>query len=178
MTKKATTDPVAVAGASPVLALAGVAAALIGLAQSVAAVARFPNTPVPPSLVDRIGAAEDALRAAVEDLPASLAIGATASPYDDDWIRERFESLDQALAEKLDTLADAQAVAEGLAERDKAISGFGADLARQAERIDALQKDMPDAASLDGRLEGIESTVSGLIKDAVAAKAAAPKSQA
>lgn len=136
--------------ATPALDLAGVAAALIGLAQAVAAVARFPNTPVPPSLVDRIGQAEDALRAAVEDLPGAVALGVPPAAYDDDWIKERFDSLDKALAEKLKTLAVAQTVAEALADRDKAITQL-------IDQVTALET---QGAVLSTRLGELASAVS------------------
>lgn len=133
---KTPTPPSETARETPAaLNLAGVAVALIGLSQAVAAVARFPNTPVPPALVERIGAAEDALRAAVEDLPAAVAVGVTAGSYDDDWIKERFESLDAALDEKLKTFAVAQVVTEALAERDRTI----ADLTQRLDAVEAAQ---------------------------------------
>lgn len=99
------------------LNLAAVAAALIGYGQAVAAVARFPSSPVPPSLVDRIGAAEDALRAAVEDLPAAVAVSATAEAYDDAWIRTEFSDLQKGLGDKFAALRDAE---QAQAEADKA----------------------------------------------------------
>lgn len=85
--------------------LAGVGSAFLSLSAAVAAVARFPNRPVPPALVDRITTAEEEVRAAIAALPFQVAVGVTPTGYDDTWIRETFADLNTALTARFDAMA-------------------------------------------------------------------------
>ena len=92
------------------------------LGAAIAAVARFPNQPVPEKLVSRISEAqaEVDLALATSDGPA---FSGGESVYEDQWIKDTFENLDQALNKKFSDLN------ASLDERFKAIDG----------RLDALK---------------------------------------
>lgn len=82
--------------------------ALLGLASAVAAVARFPNTPVPDALVDRITQAEQDLKAALTGEAIPAAAGAPAATYDDAWIRDTFKGLETSLDDRFAGLKPAE----------------------------------------------------------------------
>lgn len=74
--------------------------ALLGLASAVAAVALFPNTPVPDALVDRITQAEQDLKLALTGEVIPAVAGAPAAAYDDAWIRDTFKGLETSLDDR------------------------------------------------------------------------------
>ncbi len=120
---KAATPPAARAEAEPDLPAGApfkdhpLIVALLMLASAVAAVARFPNQPVPASLVDRVDQAQTAMRAAVAQLEATAAAGgfspvptadgAAPPAYDDTWIKTALEDLNTKLSAKFEDDASA-----------------------------------------------------------------------
>jgi hypothetical protein len=126
--------------------------ALLGLASAVAAVARFPNTPVPDALVDRITQAEQDLKAALtgEAIPAVAA--APGAAYDDAWIRDTFKGLEKALDERFAGLKPAEPPA---AYDDKWIHESFAELNDTLKaRFEALDAAIAKAAPADAADKG------------------------
>lgn len=102
----ASADAAAAPPATPAVPAALMAFAQLGAA--VAAVARFPNQPVPEKLVARITEAQANVDAAVSAgwvAPEGAAPSGEGAPaYDDAWIKTQFESLDAALKTKFEEL--------------------------------------------------------------------------
>lgn len=81
---------------------APIVAAAIALSGAVAAVARFPNYPVPQPLVDRITDAQVAFEAAAGDF--TLPTPGEGQSYDDAWIKSALEELDAGLKAKFEAI--------------------------------------------------------------------------
>lgn len=137
---------------------APIVVAAIALAGAMAAVARFPNQPVPQPLVDRITAAQRAFEAAAGDFTLTMPEGGAV--YDDAWIKSALEELDAGLKAKF----------EAIAQTEKEAAEFRKDSAQVIDdRFKALEK----------RLEAAEAAAkaAGDRADA-AAKAASDKADA
>lgn len=81
---------------------APIVVAALALAGAMAAVARFPNQPVPQPLVDRITDAQRAFEAAAGDFTLTMPEGGAA--YDDAWIKSALEELDAGLKAKFEAI--------------------------------------------------------------------------
>lgn len=85
--------------------------AALALAGAIVTVAKFPNSPVPESLVNRVDAAQAALVAAANDLDQGFFTPELSQlvgePLDDNWVRKEFASLADALKVKFDELGRA-----------------------------------------------------------------------
>lgn len=118
---------------------AAVLVALATLAGAMAAVARFPNQPVPNALVAKIDVAQLALTEAISEvlplldgkalIPIEGAEGEIQG-YDDGWIRKALEDLDPALTVRFGEI-------EALLDEIKAARAEAA--ASIAERFDAIE---------------------------------------
>lgn len=89
----------AVAFADHPVVLAG-----LQFAAALAAVARFPHQPAPPSLTDRVAETQKALTEAIAGAPPVAAPAEGAGGGDLDKVWETFESLDKALDDRFKAL--------------------------------------------------------------------------
>lgn len=146
---------------------AAVLVALLGLAGSMAAIAKFPNQPVPPSLVERLDVAQLALSQSVSALleggfalPSGAADDDFASRFQE--ISETFDSLNEALSKRFEEVAKAaEAQTKALDERLKALDAA----------IAAAQRTADEAKSVAGEAQ----TTASAAKSAAEAAAKAPK---
>lgn len=81
---------------------APIVVAALALAGAMAAVARFPNQPVPQPLVDRITDAQRAFEAAAGDFTLTLPEGGAV--YDDAWIKTTLDQLEEQLKAKFEAI--------------------------------------------------------------------------
>lgn len=92
------------AGEAPVTTLKDVPilTALLGVVQAMLAVARFPSSPMPVALTDRLSAAQQEFIAALDApmFPSMVGAPEQVGGYDDTWARDKFSSLEGALKER------------------------------------------------------------------------------
>lgn len=152
--------------------------AALALSSAMLAVAKFPNTPIPESLIGRLDTAHKALNVAADDIDQGFftpemtqLIGEplpAAEPYDDAWIKERFDSLDAALKERFE--ADAKA---GQAREDAAADAIKAlrdDI--EADRQSRAEGEAAAAEALAAQFERIGQAIAELKASPAAAPAA------
>lgn len=120
-------------------------AALSALIGAVTALASFPSSPVPETLVQNVVKARQAFQAALDapvETLASVGEAQAAGGYDDAWIREAFEGL-EALTKRL----------------DDQVAPEPADLGPIEERLAAIEAAPTDLAPFEARLAALEATL-------------------
>lgn len=115
--------------------------ALLALVTAMLAVARFPSSPMPVALTDRLSAAQQEFAAALEGPAFASLTGVVdftqeqAGGYDDAWIREQFDAFNAALKDRF------TGVDEGLraaTETLTALSGAVGEITERLGSLDAL----------------------------------------
>lgn len=124
-------------------------AALIALVQAMLAVARFPSSPMPVALTDRLALAQQEFSAALDQPAFALLPGIVdfsseqAGGYDDAWIREQFEALNGSLKDRFTGLDEALLTAtETLASLSGAVGQINERLAKLdglADRVAVIE---------------------------------------
>ena len=128
-------------------------AALIALVQAMLAVARFPSSPMPVALTDRLALAQQEFSAALDQPAFALLPGIVdfsseqIGGYDDAWIRDKFGSLEEALKGRFgDVDTSVKTLTETLASLSDAVGEIKSGLSKSddlADRIAALEAAAP-----------------------------------
>lgn len=124
-------------------------AALLSLVTAMLAVARFPSSPMPVALTDRLSAAQQEFAAAL-DGPAFASLTGLVDPspeqaggYDDAWIREQFDAFNAALKDRFtgvdDTLRTATETLTSLSDAVGEINKRLGSLDALTDRVTAIE---------------------------------------
>lgn len=129
-------------------------AAMVALISAVTALAGFPSTPVPASLVENVTKARQAFLDVVNapiEIPG-FAAGATVDPYDDSWIKDAFEELQTSLKDRF--------------------AGLDTAIAALTERFEGqTPPEAVDLQPIEDRLAAIETQIADLKAPAASAEA-------
>lgn len=127
--------------------------ALVAYLDAMRALSTFPSSPVPPALDQAVVAARQAFKEALGSGFFAADAGEGAA-YDDAWIRQRFESLDEALKGRFEAVDKA---IESLASHEADGRAALAERLRQVEAVDLKGFASSEALQgLDERVAGIE----------------------
>lgn len=134
-------------------------AALLSLVTAMLAVARFPSSPMPVALTDRLSAAQQEFAAALEGPAFASLTGMVdfsqeqTGGYDDAWIREQFEAFNTALKDRF------TGVDEGLRTATDTLTALSGAVDKISERLGNLD-------ALTERVSAIEAAAAPTDKKA------------